>query len=283
MTVFKPLSRFERLSPSVSVDRAYETREAVGTRIGARGAPAVILICSWAAGSAKVIEKYTTRYRELYPYTHILLIRTSFEDLFKHPETSQDAQLEPAVKLIRKHPRVLAHVFSNGGSYKLVEVAKRYRNDFQTELPIRSLVIDSAPGKSDYTYSARALAVAFPQSPFIYYPGIAVVYFFLTLIFAYCKVTGITPVIERVARALNDPDLISKRAPRLYVYSKSDEMVWSPAVTGHGERARECGYEVDFEEFQGSKHVAHMVKDPRRYWTVVTDQWEKTLSRQGGG
>ena len=240
--------------------------------------PDIVLLCTWANGGHKSIYKYARHYREAYPGATVLLLESSFWSVAVHTEHSQDDALRWAVDLIKDqdHPHVLAHVFSSGGVYQFTELAKRYKKATQALLPLDALVIDSAPGDWRAARLARAMAVALPRQWFLYYTGVGLIWLYVCLLVLYLKATRGTVILVRVANDLNDPGLVSTAARRLYIFSRSDEMVHPDGVLAHCAQAQKRSYAVQLEEFSGTKHVAHMVKDPSRYWGVVSEHWSSS-------
>ena len=83
-----------------------------------------------------------------------------------HTETSQKDVLAPAIEIlsaVTTDPRFLVHTFSDGGTYKLCELAKAYKKTTGTILPIRTLIFDSAPGKPHFRRSIKAIRQAFAK------------------------------------------------------------------------------------------------------------------------
>jgi hypothetical protein len=76
-------------------------------------------------------------------------------------------------------------------------------------------------------------------------------------------------VITRVRRELNDSLLFPTEARRVYLYSKTDEMVDWETVEEHAMEAEEDGCQVERERFGNSKHVGHMMEDYDRYWAAI--------------
>lgn len=81
---------------------------------------------------------------------------------------------------------------------------------------------------------------------------------------------------------LVDPQLFDRKAPRVYIYSKEDEMVSWRAVEEHITQAREKGFKAEGEEWKGSKHVAHMIMAEERYWDVVERVWRRGFEDKAG-
>ena len=205
----------------------------------------------------------------------MVLVTTSFRDLITHTETSQQKVLTPAVDILSSQPnaKILVHLFSNGGAYKLAELAKVYRRTNGAILPIKALAIDSAPGNSRFFASIRAMSSVLPKSLPLYWAGVALIFLYLLSLRICYRIFGGMPVTWRVYDWLNDPTLIDPSARRLYVFSRSDKMIWWEDVIKHCNIGRENGLVAPAEEFHGSMHVAHMVKDPQRYWHLMKSFW----------
>lgn len=278
MVASEPLKSFNRINKSVWLR---DPPASPKTASHGNPPPDLILILSWGAAPLNAVAKYTTQYEKLYPTSRMVLITTTFRDLITHTETSQQKVLASAVDILSSQPnaRILVHLFSNGGAYKLVELAKAYRRANNAILPINALAMDSAPGNSRLFDSIRAMSSVLPKSrPLrpLYWAGIALIFLYLMWLRAYYGIFGGMPVTWRVYGWLNDPALIDARAKRLYIFSRSDGMIWWQDVVEHCKIARENGVVASFEEFHGSLHVAHMVKDPRRYWHLMEYLWDGT-------
>lgn len=61
---------------------------------------------------------------------------------------------------------------------------------------------------------------------------------------------------------------------RTYIYSESDRIISYSDIEAHARDAKEKGYRVKLERFEGTQHVAHVRGDEKRYWDVVTDIWQ---------
>ena len=269
-----PLSTFARINKST-----YLYKPPVKKSNTADGVePGAIVMLSWGQAPAKNIVKYTNRYKSLYPTSRILLIKTPFSDMILHTETSQKDILDPAVTILSRisNPRLLVHTFSNGGTYKLCELAKAYQRTNKTILPIKALIFDSAPGKPQFRRSVEALKHVLPKPWYLYFPALAVLYIYLASLHVMYWTIGGAPISTQVWHGANDSKLIDAKAERLYVFSKEDEMIWWEDVMEHATDAREKGWKVAMEEFSGSKHVAHVVVDPERYWDAITGFWKRS-------
>ena len=69
--------------------------------------------------------------------------------------------------------------------------------------------------------------------------------------------------------SLNDSSLFPAPTTRLYLYSKGDDLVLWQDVESHAAVAKQKGYDVRTELFDGSQHVGHVMLDRDRYWNTV--------------
>ena len=75
---------------------------------------------------------------------------------------------------------------------------------------------------------------------------------------------------------LNQPSILpwlTKSSPRLYIYSTRDNMIRWQDVESHAKDAEKWCTRVKTERFEDSGHVAHMRKDPVRYWRLIKEVW----------
>ena len=239
--------------------------------------PDTILLLAWAAAPIKNVAKYTAQYESLYPRSRILLFTTPFSDLIFHTNTSQGAILAPVVDLLRKDPdqKILAHLFSNGGSYKLRELATAYKRTTGQRLPINALILDSAPGRPRFRNTIAAMKTALPKVFPLWLLGVLLIYIYLSCVYLRHRISGRNAITQYIWESLNNNELIDPAARRLYVASKRDDMVSFEDIVAHAAVARERGSEVRLEEFVDTKHVAHAMVDKARYWRLVQETWEQ--------
>lgn len=282
-----PLPDFTKINDSVYFHKGGDTSPHHGQTSDSK--PDLILVLGWGGAPLRNVAKYTTPYRDMFPGVPILLVLTEFSHIILHTPTSQDKALEPVIRLIRELIRsrdeshrshLLLHLFSNGGSYKLVEIAKRYKRATGTRMPIDTLFVDSAPGLPAIGRSVTALSYALPKPWFVRLPGKALIWFGLVMLKFFNAILGREHLMMAMRRRLNDKDLIDGDAKRCYIYSPQDELVGMSDVQDHARDARGKGFSVREEVFMGSQHVAHAKHDPVRYWNVVRDQWARTLAKE---
>ncbi|MCJ1396912.1 hypothetical protein MMC11_000103 [Xylographa trunciseda] len=271
------LNRFTQINSSVFIYKPPKSTTEANETTEKFGHPDIVLLLSWSGANIKHVAKYTPGYLELYPDSHIILVTSAFTDFVYGSSTSKKLQIRPVIQVFTSNPeaRVLVHLFSNGGSHKLWRLAKLYKETQGRLLPMDALVLDSAPGKATFERSTEALAYEAPQAWYLRLPSVALIYLFVFMFQVVLTTTGWTNTIDRVWNELNDPDLISVKAIREYIYSKADRLVSWNDVEDHADEAEAKGYQVGKEIFENTGHVAHMRLENERYWGVISGLWDR--------
>ncbi|KAF9223324.1 hypothetical protein BS17DRAFT_781692 [Gyrodon lividus] len=260
-------------------------------------APHVILIFGWMGALTRHLKNYTRPYAELYPNATQILVKCDPSFVWTSEEAKQK-RLFPVVETLetlgclpsskdsvqeanRVRPRVLVHAFSNGGSSQLTVLGRllssKYPSTTTSEHLMSALILDSCPAAGDIRTikAAFSFAIRNPMARYIALAVICTVYAIqLCLSMAFGKEMV---VLEYLKMQLFKPCLLpwmNAETPRLYIFSKKDELVPWQEVQQHAEAARKAGLNVRCEMFEESGHVAHMRLDPKRYWASVQDVWE---------
>ncbi|KAF2634096.1 DUF829-domain-containing protein [Massarina eburnea CBS 473.64] len=235
----------------------------------------LILLFSWNAAAAKHIAKYTACYQKLFPTARIVLVRCFTADIFRLATAHQ--RLTPALDTVRDHVNaggeVLVHSFSNGGGTQVVEFAKEWKKS-GVMLPMRAQIIDSAPGKGEWKRSHAAIVASLPRTWLWRLVGSALVHLVLTLTFIFDTLFGKENIMVTMCRQLNSVELFDVRVPRVYLYSKTDEMVGWEEVEEHADEAEAVGRSVTTVKFETSAHAGHVREDEGKYWGAVMDAWK---------
>lgn len=174
---------------------------------------------------------------------------------------------------------------SNGGGMFYAAALNAYAQEHKTALPHRLLTLDSAPGGDGFwpNIGRWSRAMALGVAPLLPWP-------FVVTQGLCAGALGTIQLVERLLgrpsaatfsrRAANQPALESLDAHRLYLYSKTDEIIGWEDVVSHAADARQQGYTVATEEFVGSPHVGHMRQHPQQYWAAIGGAW--TAATEGG-
>ncbi|KAK3306027.1 uncharacterized protein B0T15DRAFT_534103 [Chaetomium strumarium] len=227
------------------------------------------------------------------------------------PSTSSSTTLRHKVQ--QRFTSILLHAFSEGGAHKAVLLAQAYlaATGHAARLPLRALILDSAPGRAnDYRRATRAISRALPASPLgrplIIAAGV------VGLVWASRSLglggaggggggeegsakRGVT-FVEETRRALNDERLWDvKRIVRTYLFSEGDEVVWWRDVHDHGIESAMAGGSGTgmggekqgggrglgslMVRFKRTEHCAHAKGEVNGalYWTAVRATWEATM------
>jgi hypothetical protein len=225
--------------------------------------------------ASKHILKYVVGYQSVFPTSPILMLTNSISDIVLRTPKYHKENLKPAIRLIhevaltKQNPKILLHLFSNGGAHHITHLAFLYRRQYRTPLPVTGMVLDSAPGRATYGRSVKALSIGLPRFILLRVIGLLVIHFLCTLMWIRHHVFRQENIITKVRRQLIDPELFPTAAQRVYIYSKTDEMVGWEHVEWNAKQAAQNGYSVRTERYENSKHVGHLMKDSDRYWDAV--------------
>lgn len=327
-----PLSTFEKLSPEVFLYRPPSTPSSATTEpnknknntdseaaLGHSGSPPpkLILLATWSGALDSHIAKYVTKYRDLFPTSQILLIKSTRE-LFFSPSLVAEA-IKPAVPVLRacflsesstsarskqqdgeemKKPELLIHIFSMGGTSSLVRLLDAYSqpqppstgptssssspSDQDGVLPPHLKVLDSSPtifrGSSLVNFLYLPLPNILPLRLILSPLVYGFSYGWSSLVYL-----GIFPdALANWGRELNETHKNKSEVGRVYIYGDKDELVHTDDVENHSREAEEKGFRVlATEKFEKSRHVEHARKDEGRYWGVIQKAWEDSSDRVG--
>jgi hypothetical protein len=268
---------FDRLSGNVwLLDRfqAHKKQIAPPNEVVPTKQPDLVILATWMGAAPRHIKKYIVGYRALFPDTSILLIRNDISDVTFRPKQVILRRIQPAVTVVerameKKSPNIMIHMYSNGGCNQARILAQQWQEKHSRPLPISSMLLDSCPGIENYGTALAAFIIALPKFFLVRYILLGFIHLVFIVHFVANRIFGAVSFLRRLRKDLNDPAMFPKSAPRIYIYSKTDEMVDWQDVESHAEDAREKGWDVKTERFEGSKHVGHLIADGKRYWNDV--------------
>jgi hypothetical protein len=233
--------------------------------------------------SPKLVSRYYDEYVRLFPRRSIVLVTVSPAQMFLTSEAEMTKALLPAIQVLQSKlggkGSLAAAVYSNGGIHSLTHIARLWKRQTGTVIPLIRTLVDSAPGDpEDLASGHRALITAFPATirPLCSIMLWIALYIWRTLIMLGLSVNP----IGRLRDAFLDTALFSPytgidekahRNMRTFVYSREDIMVAYTAVQAAAAQSSSMGWEVRQERFDGTAHVAHGVKEKERYWGIVGD------------
>lgn len=263
-----PLDSFVALSPTVYIRDPSEKGSA------ADPAPVTIVILFWMNAESRHTAKYLAEYIKLAPTARIISVTTTIRDFItRSSEAYQQLRLKPAVDALRASTEtggsVFLHAFSNGGVFAANMLSVAFMHTTGKKLPLKSMVLDSAPGKISFPTMIKVLSFLAPRSGVLRFLGKILVYAFTSI---YWMVAGIARLQDNVMasrKAINNTSLVPGKTERCYIYSDKDELVNWKDVEEHSNEAEQKGWIVTKEKFVGAPHVGHMRKDPERYWKII--------------
>lgn len=160
----------------------------------------LIIICTWLGAARKHIVKYISLYQTIAPSARILLIESNVPILISS-YVKQRREIEPAVAAVldtltsrsptpfpsgtlsetatdKEHavntsssssnwyssnPRILLHVFSNGGTNTATQLLIVLNAHLKAPLQLAGLLCDSCPAKGTYWRSYDAMVLSLPK------------------------------------------------------------------------------------------------------------------------
>ncbi|KAG2064923.1 hypothetical protein BDR04DRAFT_1109353 [Suillus decipiens] len=287
--------------PALAGAHSLEGFSAIGTGIYLRRTreqcqdttlPNVILIFGWMGAQLKHLQNYTHVYTKLYPNASQIVVRCDPEVFWTTTGTRQKRLMPVIDALEALHcfsfsssaqlpPRILTHVFSNGGSMQMTLLGHMLQKKYGSKLIERSitstLILDSCPGIGDLQSIKHAFSAAI-RNPILKIVVLTTIYF-IALILG----KRMTTVIENLRVEMWNPSVLpwmDLHTSRLYLFSRKDKLVPWQDVTQHVETAKERGIDARYELFEESEHVAHMRVEPERYWASVQNIWAAAISKE---
>lgn len=231
------------------------------------------------SANRKHIAKYTSQYRQQYPDAGILVVESGVADMVYRSNKTQQQRLYIARDALVPYiaytkpghdpPRVVLHVFSNGGAQCAIQLAALLPPDTRRHA-FRAIIFDSCPGTATYQRTVHAMSLSMLRSPLAKIIGPPVIHLVLCFLYFALWVTGAEDVITRIRRQLNDHMLFDPEVPRLYMYSRADQLVPWQDVKSHADDAKSKGYKKTNElMFESSAHCAHAMSHKDQYWQAI--------------
>lgn len=256
--------------------------------------PTTVIIYGWGDARPRHVAKYVDGYRQLYPYARIVLIFSPILKALYQTLESRSRTMIPVIEtvypeILSNKPssfseRVLLHVMSNTGGMNCAATMNAYaKHTFGEFLPHDMLVCDSTPGSTHFLPNvgpwSRAMALGaarFLPWPFVVTQALAAL--FLGCLHGFGWLIGATSAAEFSTQAVNDARLSDTSAKRLYLYSKEDDIIHWEDIEKHAADARQKGWSVSAEVFEGTPHVGHMRAHPEQYWAAISAAWKEAVS-----
>ncbi|OJD15674.1 hypothetical protein AJ78_04092 [Emergomyces pasteurianus Ep9510] len=253
-------SSFTKLSPVIYL------REQSPSASPSSESPTICLLF-WMDAAPRHAAKFISEYIKVLPNARIICMRARTMDVLFGG--SNKSRVSPFIAALQASDGPMHfHVFSNGGLYSLYHIATEYRGSTGHPLPVKSLLLDSSPGRTDLAVTAKAFSYALPKFVIFRMVGMCAIWAALLAHWLAYKLRAKPDPFEIAKNDLNDPRFIDIAAERCYMYSKNDEIVHWKHVEEHATQAKASGWHVSMEIFNGP-HVGQMKADPERYWKLV--------------
>jgi hypothetical protein len=245
------------------------------------------------------IAKYVEQHRVVFPTSRIIVARCPFSHVVCPPLAWHHVQ--PIVPILRQfidtspplsnldvdltkssssfsssssrkpQPQVLIHAFSNGGistAMLLYAALKRAQNGTLL-LPRYTLLFDSCPGRFRWRNTAAAIAQVLPR-----WTHSLVRAFVFSIWLIYKLMPFMQPTQDRNTRQVRHPRYLAREVRRGYLYGSEDDKIPEADIEKQAALAREAGFEVRTERFEGAKHCAIPVTHAAQYWVAVREIWD---------
>ena len=258
---------FEELSPATTIynpptDAAFSVKDA----------PSTVLICGFMGATTSNLSRYSEKYNALYPAARIIVVTSTLTDTLGFTARQFSKKLNqrteiPAQALLASMKdggdMLLVHAFSNGGAMTLAAVSKSYHRIAGTALPARMVVLDSLPGgdhlRNEFSRWVKAIGVGLPANPAVKWPAKFLIVLVVIALLGLPSLFGYENAITKARLDLNNEDLISLQAKRLYIYSEADALVGANEVREHAAESAAKGCYVKTVNFGDSGHIRHAI------------------------
>ncbi|KAI0023832.1 DUF829-domain-containing protein [Xylariomycetidae sp. FL0641] len=257
--------------------------------------PTTIIIYGWGDGQPRHVAKYADGYHGLFPRARICVVLSSTLAVASHTLARRTRDMLPVVDTLfpsaaeaRRRERVVVHVMSNtGGIFAAATLnAYRQRHGAGSQLPHHLCVSDSTPGSTAFSANvwrwARAMALGTAKwFPWPFAVTRSVYWAFLWAMHLLAMLLRIEPSGPYSVGVFLDHEMATTRAPRIYMYSKADDLIGWEDVEANAAVAKSKGYKIILERFEDSPHVGHMRLHPEQYWGAIARAWEESMKMGG--
>jgi len=234
-----------------------------------------VVLFGWLGAQPKYLEKYAdlwkSRGAKVLPYTPPITATLfpfqadrSILDFSKRMGEHVDPQPQPPRP---QPPRVIYHVFSNGGFLFLGALIRATQMGLVPEWVLGSpsgIIIDSAPGEISVDMAARGVgAAAFKEGskgfedrfPFFVDLSRSLFQFYLNIPF----------IKNRIAEVKHAWEVHSPTCPQLFLFSEEDVLIPPEDIERFMLVQRNRGVQVSSNRWQGTLHVEHYREYPEEY------------------
>jgi hypothetical protein len=258
--------------------------------------PTIIILYAWGDSNPKHVVKYADGYRALFPQARTVVVFGPILKAITQTLPNRARDMAPVIDAAfggsqdpeeHEKERVMITAMSNTGGINIASTLHAYYQRFRVPMPHQLLICDSTPGSTDFFPNAgrwsHAMALGLSQAiplPFFIHQGMSLL--FLGFLQGLCRVFRIQPASEFSVAAVNDigpQGLSTLKAAKLYLYSKEDEIILWRDIEAHAAEAREKGFDVALEMFEGTSHCGHMKDHKEQYWGAIERRWREVAGK----
>ena len=229
------------------------------------------------------VQFYIRGWTQVLPDARILVVLGTIPDMVYLTTITQKRNLGPVLSALRAEPGspLYMHLFSNAGANSGAVLLRAFQESSANQkdiLPLKGIVLDSAPSRGDYENAYAGLIYQVPRSPlFVQYLGATLVHTLVVIAFILEALSRKLNVLSQSSSDLNNIGIVPAGIPRIYCYSKEDLLVKWEDVEYHANIAEGRGWAVQREKFHGSDHCRHgKGSGEERYWKCIRNLVDRT-------
>jgi hypothetical protein len=232
----------------------------------------LVILFGWSGSNEKNLSKYKELYQK--DFNTIQLTQEIFFLKFKD-ETNTIIELLNTIEeefnvKNNENFEIFIHVFSNGGLIrysKFVDVIKTNKYSY-FQKNFKKTIFDSCPG--NLTSRSAATATTSYIKNYFYRK---ICYFIMYWLTSFLK-------IFYILRIFQSPDQFTRKliydeslngVPFLFLYSDSDDLIEYQYVEYYMDMMKMKNKTVSSFKFEGSMHVAHLLKHKEKYIELIKD------------
>lgn len=243
------------------------------------GQPTLAILFGWTNGSLEHVKKYVQFYHER-NLDVIIQLATGWDFLYDRScrqslrKYAKDLFHEYKVLGSLSEQRCVFHIFSNGGANS-VRMLTEVLGETGSKLNVVGIVLDSNPGGFDDPNNGVIALSAAIQNPVWKLMARIILGFIMWIGYFFRTILGLKSPLHNASDMLCSQMVYP--CPRLYLYSKEDNLIPWKDVEAHSERAKKNQLVVHTKRWEDSEHVQHFRKYPQEYNEALTKFYDEVV------